>query len=69
MQRNRTAERQREIWVDARDTGREKRRERGRRENKPKGFCLLKEGAQLVHRDHSAGYCLSTGHGCRGGVS
>lgn len=20
-----------------------------------KGFCLLKEGAQLVHRDHSAG--------------
>ena len=55
MQRNRKAERQREIRVGARERGREKRRERGRRENKQKGFCLLKAGAQLVHRDHSAG--------------
>lgn len=54
MQRNRKAERQRVI-VGARERRREKRRERGRRENKKKGFCLLKEGAQLVHRDHSAG--------------
>lgn len=54
MQRNRKAERQREIWVGARERGREKRRERRRRENKQKRFCLLKEGAQLVHRDHSA---------------
>lgn len=55
MQRNRKAERQKEIWVGARGRGREKRRERGIRENKQKGFCFLKEGAQLVHRDHSAG--------------